>query len=54
MREVLSVDAQLIRGSGGIYLVQVGDQVVAKKTLDHGFPDEAQVVAAVRAALAAG
>lgn len=41
-----------MKGSGGIFTVEVGGQVVAKKTLDRGFPSEAEVVAAVRAASA--
>lgn len=32
-------------------MVAVDGREVARKTLDHGFPSDAQVVAAVRAAL---
>jgi hypothetical protein len=40
----------LVKGSGGIYTVEVGGRVVARKTLDRGFPSEAEVVAAVLSA----
>jgi hypothetical protein len=46
------VDIELVRGSGGIFLVEVDGNVVARKTLD-GFPSEDEVVAAVGAALPA-
>ena len=41
-----------MRGSGGIFVVNVDGREVARKTLDHGFPSEEAVVGAVRAALA--
>jgi predicted Rdx family selenoprotein len=40
-----------VKGSGGIYTVAVDGVVVARKTLDRGFPSEAEVLAAVRAAV---
>jgi predicted Rdx family selenoprotein len=40
-----------VKGSGGIFVVEVDGKPVARKSLDHGFPTEAQVVAAVRDAL---
>lgn len=46
------MDVELVRGSGGIYTVAVAGRVVARKTLDLGFPTEAQVVDAVRGATA--
>lgn len=42
-----------MKGSGGIYTVEVDGTIVAKKTLDAGFPSDDAVVAAVRAALPA-
>lgn len=44
------MNVELVRGSGGIYTVEVGGAIVARKTLDLGFPTEKQVVDAVRAA----
>lgn len=48
----MGVDATLVKGSGGVFEVSVDGAIVAKKTFE-GFPTEAQVVAAVRAALPA-
>jgi selenoprotein W-related protein len=47
LREVLGVEAELLRGSGGIFEVRVDGNVVARKTLD-GFPTPEQIVEAVR------
>ena len=41
---------ELVRGSGGIFLVEVDGAVVARKTPERGFPSEEEVVEAVRAA----
>lgn len=41
---------ELVKGSGGIYTVAVDDRIVARKSLDCGFPSDAEVVDAVRAA----
>jgi selenoprotein W-related protein len=49
LREALDIDVELIKGRGGIFEVAVDGTVVVKKTLS-GFPDEAAIVAAVRAA----
>ena len=49
LRDALDVEAQLIKGRGGIFEVKVDGQVVAKKTYD-GFPTNEQIVEAVRAA----
>jgi predicted Rdx family selenoprotein len=40
-----------VKGSGGIYTVEVDGQIVAKKTFDRGFPSEEETVEAVRKAL---
>lgn len=48
----LGVAADLVPGKGGVYEVRVGDAVVAKRSLG-GFPDDAEVVKAVSAALKA-
>ena len=50
LREGLGVEAKLVKGSGGIFTVAVGGNVVAKKTW-MGFPNEAEIVAAVKGAL---
>lgn len=50
MKKALGVEVGLIRGNGGIFLVQVHGRVVSAKTLE-GFPSDEQVVAAVREAL---
>ena len=50
MKQELGVTAELVQGSGGIYLVEVDGVPVARKTIAAGFPTEAQVVEAVRAA----
>jgi predicted Rdx family selenoprotein len=47
----LSVEAVLVKGAGGVYMVDVDGAIVAKKSLDHGFPTEQQVVAAVQSHL---
>lgn len=49
MREELGVEAELIKGHGGIFEVKVDGVVVAKKSLG-GFPTEEEVVAAVEKA----
>ncbi len=42
-----------MKGSGGVYTVEVDGRLVARKTLDRGFPSEQEVVEAVRTARAA-
>lgn len=51
MKQQLDLAVELVKGSGGIYTVEVDGVVVARKTLDKGFPSDAEVVEAVRAAL---
>ena len=46
MKDELDVEAQLIKGSGGIFEVAVEGQVVSKKALS-GFPSEKEIVDAV-------
>lgn len=50
LKEELDVSVELIRGSGGIFEVEVDGRIVAKKTPQRGFPEDAEVVAAVRSA----
>jgi selenoprotein W-related protein len=50
LRQQIQVAADLVPGKGGIFEVQVGDEVVAKRRKGH-FPDSAEIVAAVAAAL---
>jgi predicted Rdx family selenoprotein len=50
LKEQLDVSPELVRGSGGIFKVEVDGGVVAQKTRD-GFPDEQEIVDAVARAL---
>jgi selenoprotein W-related protein len=50
LREEVGVEAELIKGQGGIFEVAVDGRVVAKKTF-WGFPNEAEIAAAVGKAL---
>jgi selenoprotein W-related protein len=50
LRKQLKLAATLSPGKGGIFEVRVDDRVVAKRTKGH-FPDTAEIVAAVSAAL---
>jgi hypothetical protein len=47
------VEPELVEGSRGEFSAWVGESRVAQKTA-YGFPSDDEVVAAVRAALAAG
>ena len=40
-----------MKGSGGVFLVEVDGKPVARKTTERGFPTEQDVVEAVRSAL---
>lgn len=51
LREELGIEAEMVRGHGGIFTVAVKGKVVAKKSWS-GFPTEAEVVDAVRKELA--
>lgn len=51
LKDRLDVAADLVPGTGGIFEVRVDDRVVATRSRD-GFPDPAQIVAAVSGALA--
>ena len=50
LQRELGVAATLIPGRGGIFEVKAGDQVVVERRLGR-FPDPAEIVTAVRAAL---
>ena len=50
LKEELEVDAEMLKGSGGIFEVAVDGRVVSAKKLGH-FPTEQEVVDAVGAAL---
>jgi len=52
LKDELSVTANLVKGDGGIFTVEVGERVVARKAPVLGFPTDAQVVLAVKDALA--
>jgi hypothetical protein len=53
LREKLGIEAKLVKGSGGIFTVAVGDHIVAKKSL-LGFPSEDAIVEAVRKEMVKG
>jgi predicted Rdx family selenoprotein len=53
LKRELGVDVELVKGSGGVFVVDVDGVTVARKTPAAGFPTEAQVVEAVRVARAA-
>jgi selenoprotein W-related protein len=53
LRRAIGVTAKLVPGKGGIFEVQVGSKVVAQRAKGH-FPDAAEIVAAVSAALTTG
>lgn len=46
LREELGIEAELVKGHGGIFTVAVDGEIVAKKTFT-GFPTEDEVVHAV-------
>ncbi|HEY6995544.1 MAG TPA: Rdx family protein [Xanthobacteraceae bacterium] len=53
LQKELALAVSLVPGTGGIFEVRVGKETVAKRAKDH-FPDTAEIVAAVSAALKAG
>jgi selenoprotein W-related protein len=50
LREHLALEPSLVPAAGGIFQVKVGERTVAGRTKGH-FPDPAEIVAAVAAAL---
>ncbi len=53
LQKELALTATLVPGTGGIFEVRVDDETVAKRAKGH-FPDTAEIVAAVSAAVKAG
>ena len=51
IKEDLGISPDLVKGAGGIFLVEVAGEAVAQKTREQGFPEDADIVEAVRAAL---
>jgi hypothetical protein len=51
IKQETGVEPELVEGGRGEFTVWVGDQKVAGKTPEEGFPTEQQVLAAVRQAL---
>ena len=49
LQKQLALAATLVPGTGGIFEVRVGDEVVARRVQGH-FPDTAEIVKAVTAA----
>lgn len=50
IKQELDLSPELIKGSGGIFIIEVNGEVVAKKTPAHGFPADDAIVEAVRSA----
>ncbi len=50
LREELGIEAEIIKGSRGIFTVAVDGAVVAQKSTS-GFPDEEEIVRSVQRAL---
>lgn len=50
LKQQLGITAELIKGSGGIFVVDVDGTTVARKTAATGFPTPEEIVDAVRAA----
>ena len=50
LKEDLNIETELIKGHGGIFEVAVNGVVVSKKTA-MGFPEDQQVLEAVREAI---
>lgn len=46
LKEKLGIEATLVPGSGGIFKVEVGGEVIAQRTREH-FPDADEIVLAV-------
>lgn len=53
LQQQLKLATTLVPGSGGIFEARRGEKVVAQRAKGH-FPDTAEIVAAVSAALKAG
>ena len=53
LQQQLRLTATVSPGSGGIFEVRVNDKVVARRSRTH-FPDTAEIVAAISAAMKAG
>lgn len=51
LREALGVESKLVPGTGGVFEVSVGREVVAKRTRTE-FPSASDIVLAVRTRLA--
>jgi selenoprotein W-related protein len=53
LRSQCALDAELVRGTGGIFEVKVDGRIVAKRGRGH-FPSSEEIVAAVSAAVGDG
>jgi selenoprotein W-related protein len=53
LQKELALAATLVPGTGGIFEVRVGDEIVSKRVKGH-FPDTAEIVAAVASAVKVG
>jgi predicted Rdx family selenoprotein len=52
LREELGIEAELVKGHGGIFTVAVDGRVVARKTW-AGFPEEEEILREVQKAVGA-
>jgi len=48
LKEALGVEAELIKGRGGVFLVHVDGELVFDKAQTERFPDEGELAALVR------
>ena len=48
MKEAFDVDAQLIKGSGGVFDVRVDDRLIFSKDQTGRFPENDEIVALIR------
>jgi len=51
IKQELDLSPELVKGSGGIFRIEVDGDVVAEKTRERGFPDDPDIVEAIRGAL---
>jgi selT/selW/selH-like putative selenoprotein len=49
LKKELSLDSEIVRGSGGIFVVSVDGKPIFSKKEEGRFPTEAEIVAKLRA-----
>ena len=48
LKKELGIDAQLVKGRGGVFDVVVNGQLIYSKKMTGRFPDDDEIVAAIR------